>query len=240
VIEIDAGAFNPYRNGNAEFLVEGVYIPDSMVKIDENAFRGNIIKEFFYKGQTYNNSIVITYILKDVETIQFGDYDWMVLDKKDDKALIISLELLEQRAYHSKDDIIDATQGYNTTWEEGGIRWYLNNDFYNRFSDDDKARILETQVINNNNPEYGTPGGNDTTDFVFLLSIDEAKLYFSDDNSRIAYVKKGWYLPRSWWLRSPGQSASSAAFVLSDGKVPVFSSLVIEPSCVRPAMWLAL
>ena len=35
---------------------------------------------------------------------------------------------------------------------------------------------------NHNNDKYGTKGGNNTEDNVFLLSIEEAEMYFSSDN----------------------------------------------------------
>ncbi|MDD6035308.1 MAG: DUF6273 domain-containing protein [Lachnospiraceae bacterium] len=74
---------------------------------------------------------------------------------------------------------------------EGAIEWHdkameagrwLNSDFYRTaFSEKERASIAETLVRNADNPEYGTEGGNDTRDKVFLLSIEEATTYFDSD-----------------------------------------------------------
>ena len=90
-------------------------------------------------------------------------------------------------------------------------------------------------VVNDDNPTYGTEGGNNTTDQIFLLSIAEAQngSYFADDSSRIAtntaYVAGGGKLGSSgmfgvgeadyWWLRSPGDLDHRAAGVSVDGGV---------------------
>ncbi|MCL2087792.1 MAG: DUF6273 domain-containing protein [Oscillospiraceae bacterium] len=167
------------------------------------------------------------------DIIEFGDYNWRVLDVQDSKALIISEDVIEQHAYHN--EYIDIT------WENSDLRAYLNGEFYNSFSESDKARVAETTVINNDNPEYGTPGGNDTTDKVFLLSIDEANMYFANDSSRICLNANG--EPAWWWLRSPGNDSSGAAYVIGDGFVRISGLLVdysSEDGGVRPALWLNL
>ena len=80
-----------------------------------------------------------------------------MLDIEDGKALIISEYILEERSHHTNSTAI--------TWETSFIRQYLNGEFYdNTFSATEKARIVEAMVINNDNPGYGTAGGNDTTD----------------------------------------------------------------------------
>ncbi|MDR0197803.1 MAG: DUF6273 domain-containing protein [Oscillospiraceae bacterium] len=164
------------------------------------------------------------------EIIQFGGYDWRVLDKKDGKALIITDKVIDDRAYNEKQEVV--------TWETCDLRAYLNGEFYNSFGKADKARVAETQVINNDNPAYGTPGGNDTTDKIFLLSIDEANEYFSDDNARVAYNSEG--NASGWWLRSPGSLSIYAANVFLNGSVNVLGNHVFVNGGVRPALWLNL
>lgn len=62
------------------------------------------------------------------------------------------------------------------TWEYSTIRSWLNGDFINSaFSSNEQMAIKTTNLKNDDNPEYGTMGGNDTEDRIFLLSIDEAK-----------------------------------------------------------------
>jgi hypothetical protein len=164
------------------------------------------------------------------DVIQFGAFDWRVLDVQDGKALIISDTIVTQQRYHSGGDI---------TWEHSTIRQYLNGEFCNSFSSAEQGLIAETTIINNDNPIHGTAGGNNTTDNIFLLSIDEAEMYFPNDTSRIAVNADGeasW-----WWLRSPGFSSISAADVIDYGDVNVGGNFAdIDNGGVRPALWLNL
>ncbi|MCL2634707.1 MAG: DUF6273 domain-containing protein [Oscillospiraceae bacterium] len=164
------------------------------------------------------------------EIIQFGGYSWLVLEKSDSAALVLSLEIIEEREYHLTLEEI--------TWEHSAIRQYLNGEFYNSFSSEDQNRIISTNIVNNNNPEYDTVGGSNTNDNIFLLSIDEANNYFTDDSARIA--KNAYFAARWWWLRSPGDSGFFAAFVNYSGGVNVGGSIVDDGGGVRPAMWINL
>ena len=112
-------------------------------------------------------------------------------------------------------------------------------------------------VVNDNNPDYNTEGGNDTIDKIFLLSIAEAKntAYFADNNSRIAtntaYVAGGGEIGSSgmrgvgaagyWWLRSPGYDVINAAYVDGSGGVGRYGIDVDDDrNAVRPAFNLDL
>ncbi|MCL1997194.1 MAG: DUF6273 domain-containing protein [Turicibacter sp.] len=68
------------------------------------------------------------------------------------------------------------------TWENCTLRHYLNNDFYNKFSDNDKSRIAQRTIANNDNPWFGIAGGSNTNDNIFLLSIEEVARYLGDGN----------------------------------------------------------
>ena len=103
---------------------------------------------------------------------------------------------------------------------------------------------------------YGTEGGKNTNDKIFLLSIAEAQnsSYFADDNSRIAtntaYVADGGKIGSNmygvgeadyWWLRSPGDDDDSAAYVMYNGGVRSFGTNVdFVINAVRPAFNLDL
>jgi hypothetical protein len=167
------------------------------------------------------------------DIIQLGGHDWRVLDVQDGKALVISEGILFDRPYNSIEKDI--------TWEECDLRQFLNGTYYDRtFSDEEKEKILETTVINDDNPT-GTPGGNDTTDKLFLLSIDEANNYFFGDDERIAMDENG--KERAWFLRSPGEKSDLTAIVFESGRVqPLgFSFVAIHHSHgIRPALWLEL
>jgi len=168
------------------------------------------------------------------DMIHFGGYDWRVLAIKDDMMLVVSEKILSARAYHSANVEI--------TWENSDMRRYLNGAFYdNTFSEEEKCRIVESKLDNNDNPEYRTAGGNDTIDKVFLLSLAEAEQNFTDNSARTALTTIG--EDSHWWLRSPGCEPTSAAYVEYDGVVCYgfgHWSGIQSSGGVRPAIWLNL
>ena len=102
---------------------------------------------------------------------------------------------------------------------------------------------------NPDNANYGTKGGNDTTDRIFLLSIEETEQYFADDEARksrpTTYAKNNgadvYEGTAWWWLRSPGRSDISAAGVNTGGSLScIGGSVYFTSGSVRPAFWLNL
>ena len=175
---------------------------------------------------------------KKFETVLFGKIEWIVLDYDNSKALLLTKDITELRPYH--DDV------ENVTWETCSLRSYLNNTWLNNtFSESEKKRILTTSVENNDNNEYGTPGGNDTKDKVILLSIDEVKQFFSADFERIAFYHGE---AERWWLRSPGDYRDHAADINNHGQIHSNGQYVYESAenwggwsvGVRPAIWIDL
>ena len=169
------------------------------------------------------------------DVLSFGKYDnesieWLVLDKKENKALVISRDVLFSKPYNFDDTSV--------TWETCTLRSYLNYGFYNTaFSEEEKKLITNSKIENPDNPDYGTEGGNDTEDYIFLLSIEEANMYFKTDEDRSC--------GEEWWLRSPGCSQDSAAYVLYDGGIfsgngDYYYVNVDRDYGVRPALWLDL
>jgi len=181
-------------------------------------------------GKKNDNPLPESMEISVADIIKFGGINWLVLEKTDDTVLIISEQILENgRQYHLEYE--------NITWEQCDLRKYLNGEFYNKtFSAAEKNLIIETTVKNNDNPEYGTSGGEDTTDNIFSLNIAEAKQYFSDDSSRVAYNE--FYAIDNWWLRSPGVLGSSTVFIRFDGSIDIFGGSVYRSIGVRPALWL--
>ena len=167
--------------------------------------------------------------------------EWLVLDVKGNEALLISRYGLDCKQYHS---------GGSITWEDCDLRKWLNSDFLkSAFSNEESERILVSELRNDDNPEYGTPGGNDTKDRIFCLSIAEAEQYFSSDKDRqcrpTAYARKhGAYVKNDccyWWLRSPGYGQgygqNRASNVDSFGALNLYGDFVDDDAdAVRPAL----
>ncbi len=195
------------------------------------------------------------------DKISFGSYDWRVLDIQNNTALIITECIIEKRAYH------DAYK--DITWADCSLRNYLNSEFYNKFNATDQSRIIPALNKNPDNQWYGSKGGADTRDSIFLLSIEEVVCqYFGDSSSklynpgknqrywferkdennskRIAMRegdKKGW-----WWLRSPGRVNIKAVYIHGDGNIGIQGNNILKGNIsdgecrggVRPALWLKL
>ena len=148
--------------------------------------------------------------------------------------------IVVRKQYNEKDK--------NITWEKCSLRKYLNNDFINTaFSESERALIKTVAVKNEDNKEFGTKGGNDTSDKIFLLSIDEIQKYFTptepeESVNRICRYKDG--KTDEWWLRSPGigksgKQSGSASYVDDDGSV--YGNYYVGNSAgVRPALWINL
>lgn len=165
--------------------------------------------------------------------ILFGDYDWRILDIQDNTALIITENIIEQRSYNNfKGDV---------TWEKCSLRTYLNNDLYNQFSASDQSRIIQVLNKNDNNQWYGSHGGEDTLDCIFLLSIEDVVCKFFGDSSKILYnptaSQRYWFSSNDennfkrksifngyewwWWLRSSGRDNRRAVYIHNDGNVGI-------------------
>ena len=168
---------------------------------------------------------------RSAETMEFGAYEWLVLEERGGKALLLMKDVLEKRPYHETEESV--------AWEACDLRSWLNGAFYNSFGGAERARIAETAVVNSRNTDYGTKAGSDTGDYIFLLSLAEAKLYFPDDDARAACNEDGsasW-----WWLRSPGMETYTAAIVTGDGALGSAGSGVnYYDRGVRPAMWVTI
>ncbi len=106
--------------------------------------------------------------------------EWVILDENENGTLLLSRYVLDCVPYNTVDE--------DVTWETSGLRNWMNNDFYNAaFDDDEKANINTVTVVNEDNPMFGTPGGNNTSDKVFCLSVSELLEYYDfnsweDDN----------------------------------------------------------
>lgn len=199
------------------------------------------------------------------EIISFGEYDWRVLEIKDNTALIMTEYIVAQHPYHDfKGDV---------TWADCSLRKYLNNEFYKGFTQADQLRIKPVLNKNPDNQWYASTGGGDTKDYIFLLSIEEVVCkYFGDSSKNLenrSARQRYWFQKKDpnnykrgttfdgyvwwWWLRSPGRDNRRAVYIHGDGNVGIqgngtfgYSSNTIHPLTddnsggVRPVLWLSL
>lgn len=197
-------------------------------------------------------------------SLSFGGYNWRVLDLHNHTALIITEDIIEQRAYH------DAYT--DITWTDCALRKYLNGEFYDKFNATDQSRIIPVLNKNPDNQWYGSKGGADTQDSVFLLSIEEvACQYFGDSRSKLynrGKNQKYWFERKDennskriarletnkggdiwwWWLRSPGRVNLKAVYIHGDGNIGIQGNNILKGNIsdgkctggIRPALWLKL
>jgi hypothetical protein len=191
------------------------------------------------------------------DIIPFCEYKWRVLYVQNDRALIITDNIIDKRPYNNED--------IGVTWETCTLRQYLNNDFYNQFIESCQERIIETTIKNLDNLWFGTAGGNDTLDKIFLLSLEEVDEYFGNSKDYINKNIKFWdkdgcaavdwmsnkhnrkrvanynNKPDWWSLRTSGFRNYCATYVNGDGSISVDGFVVNYPHFgVRPTLWLKI
>ena len=178
------------------------------------------------------------------ETCKFGSWalkeseekepiEWVILDKQEDKVLLVSKCILELKEYDENDSSI---------WKNSSLRKWLNNVFLSEaFTDEEGDRILSTDIT-----ESGT------RDKVFILSKDEIEKYLPTPRSRIvcrtpktqnAYTQDSIAYfggnESDYWLRTPAKKDAFVMFVDEKGKVHVSGYFVFNRKCgVRPAIWV--
>lgn len=196
--------------------------------------------------------------------IQFGHYeqddsfangkepiDWLVLDVRDNRALLISKYILEARAYHEPFE--------DTSWATSDLRRWLNGTFLSdAFTQQERSKIAYTTVDTADNPDYGTRGGDSSRDQIFILSVWDADRYFPTNlsrrasateyvlNNRIIYAEEDVETAEgelaSWWrLRDPGMTQGHVARVMGNGRIYTMGDICnYVNGGIRPVLWLEL
>ena len=169
--------------------------------------------------------------------------EWIVIARdRDNHALLLSRYCLDALPYNE--------DGGDVTWEDSSIRAWLNGEFLESAFGGDPNGFICTAECKTKDGRSGTDGGENTTDRIFLLAVDEVTQYFPKESSRRApvteYAKEqgaeydkngnGW-----WWLRTPGKTQDMAAGVHTAGGVNYDGRDVDRTDlCIRPALWLDL
>lgn len=165
--------------------------------------------------------------------IKFGKYEWRVLEVQAEFALIVTEHVVLTSAYN--DSLTDVT------WNDSFIRKYLNSTFLNEFLQAEKRNILTAMLKTPDNPECGTPGGEDTLDKVFLLDLNGAKQFFTGDADRTVINEATGEASMWWWLRSSGGTGVYAAIVEGKGRVSAGGNKVNNTKGgIRPAILIKL
>ena len=122
------------------------------------------------------------------DTIQFGGYYWIVLDKQEGKALIITKDIIALLPFD-----VSFTSDYRPmSWNDSSLRNWLNDYFYRSFSYEQQEAIVSQYLQDE-----------DVIDSIFLLSVDELTRYATSNPSLMSAV-----------LNIPENEGSSAMFRL--------------------------
>ena len=200
------------------------------------------------------------------DCIYFGNYyqsnsstkepiKWRVLSVDGSDAFLLADQNLDAKPYNEEDT--------DVTWATCTLRTWLNGTFLNTaFTSAEQTAIKNTTVVNEDNPYYGTEGGANTTDKVYLLSIAEAintAYGFNGEfrtesetreakNTAYAKVCGAWTSTSTeyegngyWWLRSRGYYSTDASYLNFYGRgYDVGSNVSFDDGAVRPALHLNL
>ncbi len=199
----------------------------------------------------------------DSNTVFFGKYpqdssdtdqkqpiEWIVLEEKKNKKLLLSKYILDYKPYN------DSSNMDEPIWEDSDIRRWLNTEFMNEaFSDEEKIKIVLDK--HGQNSIQGMSWCGSTDDNIFLLSFKDVESRFDLDNdeelaqgtkyafskglqSAIELFGEEADFPDAektgcWMLRSGGM----------DGYIYVHAAGydkdeddVYEPCGIRPALWI--
>lgn len=204
---------------DSQSLMEECYYQAGAAELDEGSFQKAL--SYLAKSNGYPGTEELRYqaelaLIQDAnpgDTVVFGTADYILLDRLDDSALLLSSKLYGESAYHSTLEDVD--------WAGSDMRAVLNGDDYlnEKFSEEEQALIQLVQTSEN------------TEDKVFLLSREEYETYQSVMGSKDAL----------WWLRDNGATSDSAVFVSCDGTIMEAGYPVNSPAIQgRAALWINL
>ena len=201
----------------------------------------------------WNYTLELRDITVSSNTVYLGKYDqnthkagvepieWYILENRDGNTLLLSRYGLDNVKYNESWE--------PTTWETTQVRGWLNGSFYNEaFTADEKKNIILSKVSADNNPAIDSNPGNDTNDYVFLLSVPEVDKYLKNDPRKNCVVtefaaSKGAHSTSGskygWWLtRTPGKDQRYVVAVFDSGEFYNLNEVSCQFNVLRPAVWV--
>ena len=205
---------------------------------------------------------------------RFDPIRWRIIGLEGSAACLMADRLMDCRPYHTGNGPV--------TWKSSAIRSWLNGypaeensagiDYRGKgfldtaFDAEQQKALIRTRVENRPNGLYGTDCGNDTEDFLFLLSNDEvfssdtavrngfcASNDFDDPAKRFrstmfAKCMGAWWSSVSgyrgngfWFMRTSGYTGESVTYVCDFGYIyPRGTISTCEDAGVLPAVWIDL
>ena len=194
-----------------------------------------------------------TALLKAGDSVSYGHYEqdgnkengkepveWMVLDVKNGRALMISRYALDTIPYFTR---MNQENPSEKTWSSSALRAWLNEKFINDAFQVREQTALSRTVLDDSG-ESASAG-----DRIFVLSKSEVESYFSGDMkipctaTEYALGKRGFQDEKNgftrWWARSDVNDSRKSDIITQYGtciREDTFHFMIT----VRPAVWIDL
>ena len=221
-----------------------------------------------YYGQTKNAGIRFTIfnkLTRSAPTVTFGGIDWIVLKEEEGRKLLLAKYLPLDRLPFARS--LRSTKQYEgegwyitypkVHWYSSRLRAYLNEDFYDAFSEEEKRRILPVHIAPDSEEAVCLKTAAEAGAFssgevyqVFILSKTEVLEYAGKSfAARFCFDSEG--EEAAIWTRTPCMQDSiengiwkSTAFCFCGGDHPDHPPYFVTPAfdelhAVRPAVWIS-
>jgi methionine-rich copper-binding protein CopC len=212
-------------------------------------------------GDVYTDNNSVKYEYAGSNWYKYEPIAWRVLQNASEKLFLLSEKAIDAKAYNRDDESItwetctarSWLNGYDASENTDSENYSVagTNFITKAFTSNEQTKIATTEDMGNPaNPNYPTiPGGNNTTDKIFYLKHQDVTgaeaIYFTTNASRIAVATE--YIiamgasvssgKTDWWLRSPGDQATTAEHVGNAGSL--YARYVYYANvAVRPAFYL--
>lgn len=151
---------------------------------------------------------------------------WVILDREDNYAFLLADSWSEKRPF------MDYTS-VHVTWQHSSLRAYLNDTFLKEhFTDDEQAHIRISRVKTLKPTGVTVSPGNDTEDYVYILSQEEVA-------KSVVFIKGHAALNQSGicWTRSPYDTGKMICF-WADTLRNSAARLSTREANVCPVLWV--
>ncbi|MBO6107844.1 MAG: hypothetical protein J6P16_00385 [Eubacterium sp.] len=157
--------------------------------------------------------------------VKLGRVSWIVLKHSADRTLLISEEVIKDRAFQK-----DAG---DVSWEDSSLREYLNGKYLNRILYKSEHELIsETELTSVAGSTDPSKAGSEakTTDLVFIPNEDDVFDYEDILGTMINNLR----------LRDAGLNPDTTAFVSAEGDIVDEGYPADIPGCyIRPMLWVA-
>ena len=283
VCETNTGRISELKSNDNQYAVVNIVLWKKITGAVYDRNGDTVVKGVKYKRLSRTDAAIYArfwdsdYYEWGDDTVRYFRYEpikWRVLNVHGNDVLLVADKGLDDQEYNTADaDVTWETctmrswlNGYDSSANSSG-RDYTKLNFINyAFTSSERSAIKTTEVVNEDNISYGTEGGNNTSDKIFLLS--ESEVYNSSTALLYRFVRSGSTYDEArrcksstyakamgacsntesfyagncwWWLRSPGSHSRAAVDVSRGGNVDYGGAYALSQSgAVRPALHLDL